>query len=291
MEWVEKPKLRPIFYEPEVDPDKTLVRVRIEVQEVGELGVPTRLGPSPSYTHDLERSSVPPEILQAHEDHRNTPDISGRKFQVLVCQNPEFKESWLIKPGEVAKNAWIMRDEFLSLDADPLSGWIWSVRQFLNKWGLWGVGQEHVEGWPPSSSMGMARLLAFLPQVDRPRLVMLIPHQLKEQQEKYGKALLPSNARNWLRSHPLNLDTADEFPFFLVRRSYCTDAIEATITIDHLANRQFGICRRCHGVFEKETRHKKSYCSERCFNAAGVQRWREKQRKTAKKGAKRNAKG
>jgi hypothetical protein len=91
--------------------------------------------------------------------------------------------------------------------------------------------------------------------------------------------------------HPVNLDTAAEFPFYRVQKSCCVDAIDATITIDHLSGVKHGICKRCRKVFEKETRHKKNYCSERCFNAAGVQRWREKQRKAAKKGAKRNAKG
>jgi len=119
----------------------------------------------------------------------------------------------------------------------------------------------------------------------------VMPHLLKEQQQRYSKALLPSNARPWLRSHPLSLDTADEFPFFRVTRSYCRGAIEATVTIDHLAERKFGICKRCHASFEKQNKHKRNYCSNRCFNAAGVQRWREKQRKAVRKGAKHDAKG
>lgn len=126
---------------------------------------------------------------------------------------------------------------------------------------------------------------------DRPDFVMVIPHLLKAEQERYRKALLPRNARQWLRRRPLNLIPADEFPFFRVCKSFCADAVETTITIDHLAERKFGICKRCHKDFQKETQHEKNYCSERCFNAAGVQRWREKQRKAAKKEAKRNAKG
>lgn len=127
-------------------------------------------------------------------------------------------------------------------------------------------------------------------KLNRPDFVLVMPHLLRAQQERYRAALLPSNARPWLRSHPLSLGTTDEYPFFLVERSYCNQAIEATITIDHLAGLEFGICKRCHKVFQKETRHKRSCCSERCFNAAGVQRWREKQRKTARKREKRNAK-
>jgi hypothetical protein len=250
------------------------------------------------YSAVLDRASVPPDVLEAHENYSNTPDISGRYFRVLTCQKPEFKDLlWALKPGEVTKNAWIMRDEFLSLDADPdpKLGWDWSAQQFLNKWGLWGFSQVHVNDWDPASYLAMATLLQStkgesIYKLNKPGLVMVIPHLLKGQQEKYRKALLPNNARPWLRSHPLSLDVADEFPYFRIRRSYCSDAIDTTITIDHLAERQFGICKRCHKVFEKETRHKKNYCSERCFNAAGVQRWREKQRIATKKGAKQNAK-
>jgi len=89
----------------------------------------------------------------------------------------------------------------------------------------------------------------------------------------------------------LSLETADELPLYFVRESYCKSAIEAVITIDHFKKRRFGICKRCHALFKKETRHKKSYCSDPCINAANVQRWRDRQRTLQKKGAKRNAKG
>ena len=238
---------------------------------------------------------TPPQST-AHAAHCGLV-LHWRAYPVLICQKPEFQEGlWALKHGDVKKNAWIMRDEFLNLCADPEAGWIWSVRQFLNKWGLWGFGQEYVNGSEKTSYLTMTATNSPITKsgIDRPGLVLVIPHVLMEKQESYRKALLPRNARTWLLSHPFKLELlekSDEFPLFLLRRSYCTDAIDVTITIDHLAERQFGICKRCHKVFQKETLHKKSYCSERCFNAAGVQRWREKQRKAAKKGVKRNAKG
>ena len=301
VEWAREPTLlRRMAPVPADDDDnKNWLRVRIEVPDADEaetlLGIP--LGIDPSYTVLMNRASIPPDLLQSHENHRNTPDVSGRSFRVLIYQNPEIKCGlWALEPGKVAKNAWIMRDEFLSLEAHPRLGWDSSVQQFLNKWGLWYSEQGYVEAWDWASSPNLGALFTLVTKqrTDQPDFLMVIPHLLKALQERYRKALLPKSARPWLRSHPLHplkLGTADEFPFFRVRSSYCTDAIEATITIDHLAERRFGICKRCHKIFERETRHKKNFCSERCFNAAGVQRWREKQRKTAKNGAKRNAKG
>ena len=137
---------------------------------------------------------------------------------------------------------------------------------------------------PPSASLPKQK-------IDEPDFVLVMPHLLKEQQEKYRSAVLPSNARSWLRSHPLSLDTADEFPFFRVRRHYCRDAIEVTITIDHLAEIKRGICKRCHRLFEKEKKYKMIYCSRTCANAASVERFRNRQRKASRKGAKHNAKG
>ncbi len=291
VEWVEESKLRPIMAESTDEPEKTALRVRIGAPDL--YGFAFEL--EPSHTVLMDRASIPPDVLQPHENYRNTPDVSDRSFQVLIYQKPEFKDGiWSLKPGDTTKNAWLMRDEFLSLEADPELGWDWSVRQFLNKWGLWSLDSGFTEDW--ASYRNPLRMLAPsasrpTQQQNRPDFVLVMPHLLREQQERYSKALLPSNRRNWLRSHPLRLETVDEPPFFLVRGSSCSPAIETTITIDHLAERQFGICKRCHSVFEKETRHRKSYCSERCFNAAGVQRWREKQRKAAKKGEKRNAKG
>lgn len=296
LEWAEEQKLRMMAFVPaKENPEKNWLRVGIGVPLYGGLDSLYGIDNSPSYAVLMSRSSIPPDVLPAHEDYRNTPDIAGRQFQVLICREPEFIEGiWAMKPGDVTKNAWIMRDEFLSLEADPELGWNWSARRFLNKWGLWGFDKGYVEIWNHAGLYPNLAALAGLgtkQRMDKPDFVMVVPHLLKEHQEWYRKALLPTNAINWLRLHPPHLESAKEFPFFRVHKSYCSDAIEATITIDHLAKRQFGICKRCHRVFERETKHKKNYCSERCFNAAGVQRWREKQRKAAKKGAKRNAKG
>ncbi|MFZ0273958.1 MAG: hypothetical protein WB524_11825 [Acidobacteriaceae bacterium] len=169
-----------------------------------------------------------------------------------------------------------MRDEFQNLNFDDESEWLWGLRHFLNKWGLW--------GYRPSFEVGLGE--------EMPGFVLAFPHLLRQKRDEYRKALESKSARKWLSTaSPLSFRTTDEPPYFLVERFYCEDAIEATITIDHLAGRRFGFCKRCGAQFEQETEHKKNYCSRQCIQAAAVKRWREKQRNTASKGGMRNAKG
>jgi len=103
---------------------------------------------------------------------------------------------------------------------------------------------------------------------------------MRRKREEYRKALESRNGHRWLSTaSPLSFSTTEKPPYFLVERHFCEDAIRATITIDHLAGRRFGFCKRCGKQFEQETKHDKNYCSRECINAAGVKRWREKQRK------------
>jgi hypothetical protein len=304
VEWVEKPTLRMAFQESAREPEKTWLRVHIGTAIFGGLEALYGVVDSPSCTVLMDRASIPPDVLQPHEDCRSTSDVSGRSFQVLICQMPEFRDSfWKLEPGKATKNAWIMRDEFLNLKADAELGWNWSVCQFLNRWGMWGPDRGFTDDWQ-SRPFRLMPPSAPQPKLggDGPDFVMALPHFLKEQQARYRRAVLPSNARYWLRSHPLSLDTEDEFPFFRVRSTCCSNAIEITITIQHLSGFKAGICKWCLNVFEKEKNYKMSYCGRSCANAASVARFREKQRKgkwtaakiakvLSQKGATRNAKG
>ncbi len=294
------------FQTPADEPEKTWLRVLIGtpdykgIQSLYGLG----LQDSPSHTVLMNRANIPPDVLQAHENCRNTPEVSGRSFTVLICQMPEFKDGPWVKPGEATKNAWYMRDEFLNLDTQK--EWERDILQFLNKWGIWESGKGFSEDWTARQTRLISPFTSTpKKETARADFVLVVPHMLKEEQAKYRRALLPSNARSWLRSHPLSLETGDEFPFFRVRSSYCRAAIEATITIDHLSGVKAGICKWCHKIFEKEKNYRMSYCGRSCANAASVARFREKQRKpkpnwTAAKiakvlkqqrEAKRNAKG
>jgi hypothetical protein len=85
------------------------------------------------------------------------------------------------------------------------------------------------------------------------------------------------------KARPLSFSTIDQPPYFLVERFYCEDAIQATITIDHLAGRRFGFCKRCRKQFEQRTEHKKLYCDRKCVQAANVANWRANKRKELSK--------
>jgi hypothetical protein len=93
-----------------------------------------------------------------------------------------------------------------------------------------------------------------------------------------------------LRISPIN-----ERPYFALERFGCEEAIKATITIHHLANEEFGTCKRndCRKLFERITQQKRLYCSPKCAHLANVRKLRADARKakTKSKGAQRNAKG
>jgi hypothetical protein len=93
--------------------------------------------PSSSLTVIIDRASVPPGVLMPRENYRNTPYLSRRGFQVLICQKAEFENGlWGLEPDGVKTDAWTMLEEFLN-HIDDLPGLDSSVLTFLNKWGLW----------------------------------------------------------------------------------------------------------------------------------------------------------
>jgi endogenous inhibitor of DNA gyrase (YacG/DUF329 family) len=236
----------------------------------------------PERAVELYRDNVPKDVLPLAETRRSRPDISGKRFKVLVCSRPEFKSSMApsgLRPVDRPKDAWAMRDEFLSLeggDGDQ-DEWIFGLQQFLNRWGMW----NYRRGFGTRSGE------------QAPGFVLAFPHLLWQERNEYRKALEQPN--KWLRTAAGSLSTTrmvEEWPYFLVERSYCDEAIRSTITINHLRKQRFGFCKRCGKQFERETAHKKSFCSRRCINAANVENWRKDQQKIKReKGGTRDAKG
>ena len=163
-----------------------------------------------------------------------------------------------------------MRDEFLELEEQS-----YNLRYFLNRWGLWNPTRGYSAGM---SNHPHPFILAF-------------PHLIWQQRRKYTRALTgPPGA--WLKSaNPLNFTQLDQPPYFLVERSYCQDAIEATITINKLADAKFGICKRedCGKLFTRRTDQTRFYCSPECAHLANVRKLRAEKKKSESKGRK-NAK-
>jgi hypothetical protein len=265
--------------------DKVLVNVHIPSAKMksanalelsGMLGLDGLYGLTQPYTVEINRADIPAEVLQPHENFQNTPDIAGREFVVLACPMPEFEQMFpSLNPEGPAKDAWGMQREFFEMEQDIIA-----LRSFLNRWGLWnrqrGYHAGMIMGPPP---LGFA---------------LVIPHLLWKQREEY-KSAKAGKPRAWLgKASHLSFSTIDEPPYFLVERSYCQEAIEAMISIDHLSNVEFGICKRddCRKLYERITRQQRLYCSQECAHLVNVRKLRaaKKKAESKQKGAKHNAK-
>jgi hypothetical protein len=230
----------------------------------GMLGLYGESGDSLAVDVEILRKDLPDGLLHPNETPITAPDIAGREFVVLVTKGPECGEGrYQIKAGKKEKNVWLMRDSFFGLDPS-----VAELRKFLNRWGLWNEERR----FPVKGFLLQSQLFS-----------LVVPDAIWRQREAYRKALSGS-ARSWLRAaRPLSFSPLDEWPHFLVERSSCQDAIEATITIEHLRGAKFGFCKRCRKIFERDTLHKKNYCSRKCIQADATARWRANQRKQSKK--------
>jgi hypothetical protein len=226
------------------------------------------LGEFDDYFVEMKRGELPPDCLRPHENPESTPDIKGREFDLLVCRLPPMKElGSSVKPEEMVRDAWEMREEFFAIRGD-----LNATNRFLNRWGLWNF--QLVSLAPPDNGLFSGTLIS--------------PHRLWTLCDTYIKAAAGS-PRSWLTTAaPLSLKESEKRPYFIVERSYCEDAIKATITIDHLAKVKFGICKRhdCRRLFKRTTQQKRLYCSPECAHLANVRKLRAQKKKTEPKGRK-----
>jgi hypothetical protein len=214
---------------------------------------------------EIDRAAIPSHVLLSHESRSTTPDIAGREFDVLTSPIQEDEGYFQrLGPEHVEKNAWAMRDDFFNLSQEDEF-----VRRFLNRWGIWNYSFDFIRG---ASLKGSGLRVVF-------------PHLLWEERERLRNALIDSPCAWLSKASPMSFRQVDTRPYFLVERSYCDDAIKATITIDHLANLKFGICKlnTCRKFFERETRQKKVYCSQKCAHTANVRKLRAQQKKAESK--------
>lgn len=284
--WLERPELSgrnryPLFASIAKDRrtgpteiEKVIARVDVPSDEDLQ-GVRGMLHPWSSYSIEIYRSDIPSKILLPHENRRTCLDISGRQFDVLACPMRNFEELFPPSTSDgIEEDAWEMREEFLSIpeDSGELSG-------FLNRWGLWnasrGYDARNAFSAPP---LGFA--LAF-------------PHLIWQQRRNFSKGLV-GRPSAWLRSAtPLKFSQSSEPPYFTETRSFCEAAIEATISIDHLRNLKFRLCRLkdCNRPYLVKTKQKRMYCCPEHAHLANVRKQRAEKRKAEAERRKQNAKG
>jgi hypothetical protein len=276
VDWCEKPTSRTMveFHES--------VRVQVNVPTYTETLFGFRpAGPSPSYIVHIDREHIPTDVLRSDENPRNTHYFSDRVFDVLVCPVPiieptlEGLEKRRLVPGEVSKDAWEMRNEFLDW-----KGGTDELRGFLNRWGLWNWQFRPAE-------MGRGMVGESQP------FALVLPHLIWERRTalKSGMAGKPSV---WLKTaKPLSFSQSSEPPYFSMVSYYCEDAIVATISIDHLRGMKFRLCKLkdCRKPYLVKTKQKRMYCSTAHAHLANVRKIRAEERKAAKRGTENNAKG
>ncbi|MFZ0339885.1 MAG: hypothetical protein WAL45_17785, partial [Terracidiphilus sp.] len=145
VDWEKKPGPNALFKSISISTprggDRVQVRVTRAIDTSGMLGLG---GLTASCTVEIDRADIPTDVLLPHENRRNAPDISGREFDVLAYHSTEIEtlfSSLLLKPEDKEKDAWKMRDEFLTLEKGT-----WELGRFLSRWGLWNKARGYHVG-------------------------------------------------------------------------------------------------------------------------------------------------
>ena len=173
-------------------------------------------------------------------------------------------------------NAWEMRDDFMRLEESSDA-----LLAFLNRWGLWSTPTLlHTE-------FSQFRVVSRLGLGDQPYVVL--PHIVWLHRKLFRDGMLgPATA--WLTERAAlgGLHRRDRFPYFGLTDRTCAQAIETTITLDHMRRVKSRMCARadCKRVFTVESNHGQIYCQQYCGHLASLRRNRERA-KSAKKPAKR----
>jgi hypothetical protein len=258
-----------------------------------------------SYPAILRASGVPQRMLEVAASPKGRADIEAEPFEILTCPC-----TFPLEPGK-AKDAWGMRDEFLSLKKETKA-----LFAFLEKWGFWDMSSIMHRTVPqrflaPPEQAPVAESPLFPPNVVP---YYVIPERIWEWQAFFREALssppdkwlayadgmqavmqskreTPSSTSEW-ENRPETLvrsaTTRPGYPHFSINRNLCLGAIDATITIDFLRKVKFRPCKRqdCGKPFAIESHHKRKYCSQYCGHLESM---RKQSRERAKQAKKQNA--
>jgi hypothetical protein len=237
-----------------------------------------RKGHGPLYCLSLPRDPLPSGILLPHEKQYQAGVLAGREFRVIVCVLDDWSLSDSADKSNVM-NAWQMRSEFLQLEQETDC-----LCSFLNRWGHWNnILNESIGNLSCEFFNG-----------PRDPINVVIPGLIWSERQRYVNALV-GTSHSWLSAaSPINLNPTDKPPYLVVDCWSCKNAIESTITIDHLSKVKFSVCKRadCRKLFKRTTRQRRFYCSPACAHLANVRQIRaQKKAERKRKGAKQSAKG
>jgi hypothetical protein len=188
---------------------------------------------------------------------------------VLICERPKH---W----GPISEpfkrvDPWHMRDDFLRTNS------LVSMETFLNKYG------EFSRGTGPRPQVGQKALQD--PGADAHTIswkpVLVHPDEIWGHKNAINVAL-KSGAAKWFERTVLDgVYSRPEFPHFVHTDHLIADAIYTTVTVDFLRGAKFRLCGRkdCALPFKRESRHKRSYCSQYCAHLESVRRNRRQNRR------------
>jgi hypothetical protein len=178
-------------------------------------------------------------------------------------------------------DGWKMRDDFLKLEHSAAS-----LHGFLDRYGQWDARSSPTTDYDSQVTTPGVVLPASIwyddidvrARADRDKQGTPAP-VLFQDLVRWG---LECGPEKWFSSGYVGgfspVAGPSQFPHFVVQVFGCASVILATITIDHLSGRKFGICARhdCPEVYPIESNHKRSYCSQYCAHIESVRRSRRK---------------
>lgn len=174
-------------------------------------------------------------------------------------------------------NPWTMRDEFLRLEETNAA-----LLSFLSRWGWWerSGAFSYIEDEHSVGKLGEPYPIAVLPF-----LVWKRRKELRDGMLGKPDAWLANNAALGFTQR------RSKYPYLGMTDTTCVNAIETTITLDHMRKTKWRICKRpdCGNIFAVESEHGKVYCEQYCAHLVSVRRNRAAAKRTKKAASRKGA--
>ena len=158
-----------------------------------------------------------------------------------------------------------MRDEFLRLKESNAA-----LLAFLNRWGP----------WDRLGALYIVEPTGFSPrELGDPVPLAVLPSLVWERRRELRSGML-NKPDVWLSDNAAfgTMQRRTSYPYLGITDHTCLQAIETTITLDHLRKTVWRKCARqdCENVFAMNSGHGKTYCEQYCGHLESVRRNRAK---------------